>query len=189
MSLTPQQEAQLRAAALASERRNRPFLRVAIAVAVLAASGVFAAWSLAAAERTRGVLASDRERLAEAQTLVEQIRQIRNDPRRSANNERYAPETRLRSKLDRISERLDMEQTPSIRDAGAKQLGVGSDSPLEKRSVEVRMSNVPLETALEWVNEAVREIPGLHVTGVELRPNRARGWSIHVQLSRWEFRQ
>jgi len=189
VSLSPQQESQIRAAALASERRNRPVGLIAIASAILLASTIFAGWSVASAQRARSEALAARQRLIEVDAIAEEIQDIRTDPQRSGGDTRYAPETRLRSKLNQVADRLGMEQTPSIRDAGAKQLGVGSGSPLEKRSIEVRMDDLPLDAAMEWINEAVREIPGLHVTGVELRPGRPEGWNIRVQLSRWEFRQ
>jgi len=190
VTASTQDHARIRAAALAAERRNRPFGWIAGAAALLILSAVFAGWSVARAAGARADVSRAQFQLTRAESITDEIRAIRTDPQRAAQNRIYQPEPRFRTKVNQVSQELELGRTPRIQDRPLRVLGGDRNAPLEKRTYEVSIDRIELEKALRWIGEVRRRIPGLHVSAIEIRPRRGTTqWDLRVNLSRWRFRQ
>jgi hypothetical protein len=174
--------AEAAAAASAIERRNRPTALVGISILVLAAGLLFALWQV-----NRQMGSRNRLRTAEAQFVGVQERAIQargllENPQREALEEKYQPETQLRTKLQRAGTDLGLDRLNfgNLRDERFE-----ADSPLVRKVLDVTITGVLPEQGLEWIDRVRADVPGLEVIGLELRPD-ASGWTFRVRVARWE---
>lgn len=187
--MTPEleREMQLRAMAGANERRNRPRALIMGAGALLALASLYAGWSALEARAARAELEGATRQAGAVRRILGQMEAVRTDPARRLDPSRYAPDTQILAKLtQRIPDQLGMTARPVVNEG--RTVPFAADSKLSSRSVRAIFSDVPLEQAMQWINSAVQEVRGLHVTNIEFMPTRDRGWSITVELSRWESR-
>ncbi len=181
-----ERELQLRAMAAASERRNRPRALTALGVAALVIGAGVLIYGVSAAAEARVTAEREARQLAEAQALVEQIRAIRLEAAGSVDRSKYRPEGGLLTTLARVQDQVQLENRPTLRSGRNRPLS--PDSPFTARTVTATFVEPDIEQAMQWINGALRASPGLFVTGIELRPTPS-GWSVQVDLARWEISQ
>jgi hypothetical protein len=188
---------ELAATAARAERRNRPTALPAGAAALLAVSIVALLW--AAAKRSSAELAlADERRAAEeyvqASARLEQARALGGDRPNPANESN----DRIRSRIIAAAERAGMTADhPGMTGASSLVPTVSTDlkqpasadgkTPATQRSKftyqNVKQSS--LEAMIQWVNNAVEDIPGLEVFMISVKPE-ANGWNMTVAFTRWE---
>ena len=172
------------AMAMARERRNRPIALLVGAAALLIAAGVFAGWSLLGVRAERADLRRQESRAARLVELAREVQDTRNDPSRRLNRQRYAPETNLLSKLQRITAEVGLER-PAIFGSIRPQR-FEADSILVRNSLDVTIAGAAPEVGLAWLERAGEVVPGLHVLRLRLTPD-AAGWGLNMSLARWEI--
>ena len=180
---SPSDESEAQSLAAAAARRNRPVLLIAAAGLTLLVSTVFAFASMNAAHAARRNIASLAKSDRDVQRIAREIEQWRSKATDTPGANRYAIELQL-SKLEAINERVELPQPPTLKELTPLH---PLDSPIQKRRVDVTIDNVSLETAFAWINEAQKTIPDLFLSAIELRP-KPTGWSVRIQVARWEFR-
>lgn len=171
------------AAAAASERRNNPRHLLAIAGFVLAVSllWLFSSWSAWSSARA-ALVKQQRER----ETITRNVADLRafKAVQGSDSGPRLAEqEGAIRSRLRDIGRAAGLKEeniTPkSVKRDQRKDLG----SVLLTASFEARDESMgPL---LGWLERATREMPGLEVYKISIRPE-AQKWLMQVTFSRWE---
>ena len=185
---------QLRSAANAADRRNRPAMLVIGPAALLILTLLYLLWSFsgyaaagreyaAAAADTRGTFASLQELLQSEETS-------------SDVNERYQVNAYLLTDIG-DTESSDGEQ------GHARAVGLRIDrienkgtsitqrnEPIAERSVNVYITGQELETILAWIDACLndpRYKGRLYVKSINLRPNRTNGWDAQpVTLAIYE---
>ena len=179
-----ERQMRLRALAASAERRNRPTALVLAAVIALAVALLFAGWSFSSAQAAQ----SDRRRqartMAEIESLVTQIEETEQAAAAGFDDSKYRTDPQLLSKLSRIAAELEMQNAPILTE-GRTRTTLSADSPIAARVITVRMNQVRLEDAMRWLNNALDAVNGLFVTRVRLIPS-ANGWSVELDLARWE---
>ena len=182
-TLTAGEERDVQMYAAAVARRNRPMLWLVIAGALLLGATVFTLVSVASARSSLNHLVTLAENKSEVAEIAAEIVQLRERSTDRQSDGRYSRELQL-SKLEAINQRVSLPSPPRLQEQRPTR---PLDSPIEKRRVDVTIDDAPLETALEWINEAQRAIPDLFISAIELRP-RPNGWTVRVQVARWELR-
>lgn len=180
---TPVEERAIRAHAASAARRNSPTTLLVLAGLVLLASVTFALWSAGSARTARARLSAVVASSAGVERLIAEIDGLRAETNIARTDGRYSRQLQL-SKLAAINTSVGLPTPPSLQEQRPRSIG---DAPIEKRLVDVTMNNAPLPTALQWITEAQRTIPGLFITALELRPTPS-GWTVRVQVARWELR-
>lgn len=170
--------------AISQERRNRPLALPLIAGALLAAATIFSLVAFSQLRAARQSYDFQRQRAGELLEVASSIERARAQSRRGPAGERYAPERNLLTKLQGVSERVGLEQPPSLNPQNMQRFE--ADSPLARRPVEVAITGATAEQGLRWIDMARQEIPGLHTTRIELRPT-STGWTFRITLARWEM--
>jgi len=183
--LTIAEERDIRAYAAGVARRNRPVTLLALSGLALIVAIVFAAVSASQARSARAAAQSVAVSRQGVEGVIAQIDALRRESETAQTSGRYSRQLQL-SKLAAINQRVGLPADPSLQEQRAR--SAGPDSPIEKRIVDVTMVNAPLDTAMQWVNEALRAIPGLFITAFELRPT-PTGWTVRVQVARWELKR
>lgn len=182
-ALNPAEERDVQMYAAAAARRNRPTLLLVFAALLLVGAVIFAGVSAGSARAARHELVTLAEDQAAVNDIADEIRRLRERSTDRQTDGRYSRELQL-SKLEAINRRVTLPTAPTLQEQRPTR---PLDSPIEKRRVDVTMENVPLEAAFEWINEAQRAIPDLFISAMELRP-RPSGWTVRVQVARWELR-
>ncbi|MEC9372740.1 MAG: hypothetical protein VYC34_02815 [Planctomycetota bacterium] len=184
--MTPRGERQmrLRALAAAAERRNRPTPIVVVALIVLAVAVLFAGWSFTAAQAAERDRRRQARTMAEIEALVVQIEDAERAAAEGVDRTRYRTDPQLLTKLAAIAPRLAMTERPTINESTSR-TQLNADSPISARVVTVRMNQVRIEDALEWLNQALEAVNGLFVSRIRMIPS-ANGWSVELDLARWE---
>jgi hypothetical protein len=184
--LTPEELVRASALASSTERSNRSVTFLAMAIIVCIVTGfVTITAARAAADQRRIVLT----RVAQQEKMLQleaQLSILQQNPDDQTGSERYRPETQLRAKLDRISNRLGLQPPATLGNTQDQRLGISS--PLVNKVLDVTISNAKAQSALRWLELAQEEIPGLHVMSLEMRPSSA-GWTFRIKLGRWETSQ
>lgn len=181
--LTPEEAREVQALAAAAARRNRPLALVALASLALLASIIFFSVSMAGARSARAQLARLARSQAEVTQIAEEIGRLRTAAAREEHPDRYHRILQL-SKLEAIGRQLNFTTPPTL----VQQRSISElDSPIEKRRVDVAFAIAPLEPDFQWLNEAQKIIPDLFISAIDLRPN-PQGWTMRVQVARWELR-
>lgn len=181
-----ERELQLRAIAAASERRNRPRALALLGGALLLAGLILLIYGMSEAAQARMTATQRARDAAQASAIVVQIKEIRQDPERRVDPTRYAPDRELLQKLADVQQSVELQNRPNLNPGRNRPLG--QDSPFTARTITATFVEPDLRKAMEWVNGALRASPGLFVTGIELKPT-PRGWSVQVDLARWEISQ
>ena len=181
--LTPSEEREVQMHAASVARRNRPTLLVMIAGVLLVGALIFATVTTASARSAMAELETLAQDQAAVADIADEIRRLREHSSDRQDDGRYSRELQL-SKLEAINQRVSLPSPPRLQEQRPTR---PLDSPIEKRRVDVTIDDAPLETALEWINEAQRAIPDLFISAIELRP-RPNGWTVRVQVARWELR-
>lgn len=183
-SLTGADERAVRIHAASAARRNSPTPMLLLAVAALVLASVFTLWSVNASRLAGRRLDAAVVSRDGVENVIAQIERVRADAASARTDGRYSRQLQL-STLAAINQRVGLPSSPSIQEGRPR---VTPDSPIAKRQVDITMNNAPLPAALEWIREAQRAVPGLFVSALELRPT-PTGWTVRVQVARWEFRQ
>jgi len=174
--------------AAAAERCNRPTRLVVIAALLLLAALVYLA--LAASRRAEAA-----DNLEGAESAMQRLVNIRaeieayqdNDAQRAL-RQQFAPRMRsIRSTLGRIANELGMEEPPQLGQI-TDERRLGLDSKLLLRTIDVTLTEADTDLALQWIQQATRDVEGLFVSGVTLNPG-PDAWRVTVKLSRWEIDQ
>ena len=182
-SLTGADERMVRIHAASAARRNSPAPMLLLAGAALVLATVFTLWSVGAARSAGRRLDAAVVSRDGVERVIADIEGFRAAADSARTDGRYSRQLQL-STLAAINQRVGLPSAPSIQEQRPR---VTPDSPLAKRQVDITMNNAPLPAALEWIHEAQRSVPGLFVSALELRPT-PTGWTVRVQVARWEFR-
>lgn len=186
--MTPEAERQirLRALAAAAERRNKPTLLIAAAALVFLAAIGFTGFSYASAASARSGLEGSAEDAARILAMAEQMRELEQQDSADALRRKYATDSQLLSKLNRVGPSIGMSNsTLSVRESGGR-IPMGGDSPFSARVVSVTMNRVSFDDAMRWINTALEQSDGLFINRVDLNPTPG-GWMVSVDLTRWEW--
>lgn len=183
-NLTGADERVVRIHAASAARRNSPTPMLMLAGVALVLASAFALWSVSSARSADLRLGAAVVSRDGVESVIAQIEGVRAAADSARTDGRYSRQLQL-STLAAINARVGLPSAPSIQEQRPR---VTPDSPIAKRQVDVTMNNAPLPAALEWIHEAQRAVPGLFVSAIELRPTPA-GWTVRVQVARWEFRQ
>lgn len=169
--------------AAAAERRNRPVALLLAALALLAVAVVYAVIggvSAAGAGAQLDLAVKQRSALLEKNAHIEQLRA---DPSRSVDADRYRPEEQYRTKLQAINDQIGLATPPTL--GSMRDRRFDANSPFVRKELDVTISAASPEQGLRWLELAGEQIDGLHVIGLELRPE-TNGWTFRVRLARWE---
>lgn len=180
------QEERREAAALAGaqERRNRPLALLAGAALLLLICAIFAGASLLGVRGARQAYEVRRSQAGELQQVAAQIEQARAAASRGRVADRFAPERNLLTKLQAVSDRVGLDRAPILNPQNPQRFE--ADSPLVRRPIDVSITSASAEQAMQWIDLAEAQIPGLHVISLQLRPDPA-GWNARITLARWEM--
>ncbi len=170
-------------AASRNERSNRPTHLVIIAIGLTAIALVFLLFAIKARSGGLAELAKEKKIGTTAAELVAQLREIKSAE--ASTSVRYGKsETELlQSKFSNAAAAAGLKQFPPVytrkpqndRDiGGVHRTKVGYD---------VRDESMP--NLMKWVQNVVRDTPGLEVYSIQLKPE-ATGWFLKVTFSRWE---
>lgn len=176
-------ETMLGALASNAERANRPTAVVVFCVVALGAALVFAGWSFSAARAASRSF----HRAIDEHRNVEKLAALLDHYRVEQARERdrpdiYAPETRLLSTISQAAPRAGIDRTPQI--TGSQETVAGS--PLVRQIVTAQIDRQPVENIAEWITIALRDIPGLHIVSLTMRPT-INGWQFQIRFGRWEY--
>lgn len=185
--MTPeaQRQIRLRALATAAERRNKPTALIVIAALLLLVAIGFAGFEYVSALSARGELATRARAAARVTAIADRIRELEQDEGVQNLQQRYRADPQLLGKLSSVAPQLGMENPPSIRESSSR-IPLGGDSPLAARIVTVTMNNVSIGQGMDWIDAALEKTDGLFVSRAELNPTPG-GWTITVDLTRWEW--
>lgn len=187
MKPAEERELHLRVLAASAERRNRPRALPVAAAALLAAGVAYSGWAVAQAGARDRELNAAAESNAEVMGLVNKIKAIREDRGHKPVQDQFRRDDQLLGKLERIHEGLGVAQRPTLMEQ-PRPRPLGLDAQLQERVVTATLLQMSMTDAMRWINTALADIPGLHVIGIEIRPDRARGWVVSVDLGRWELK-
>ncbi len=190
MSQMKREDLQFRAMAAAAERRNRPVGLLVIAIALLIVSSVFTLWSASAVARARREITDAETGLQNVKATAERIEQVRTRPEKDPFGDRYRADPEMLRKLERVPERAGLEARPTLREE-SRPRPLALDSPFQSKIVNVRFGDSSLQDVMKWINQALMDVPGLHVTSAEFTvpsgPS-GRGWVVDLKLARWEIK-
>lgn len=180
LALDADQRFELASLASRDERRNRPSHWLLIATVLFFASLLALGWAGLSRARAEKSLADQRFIANATAELCGQIETLR---KRSADEGDRAnqPITQIRSRLQAIGA-----------EAGIKgKIPLPVDSPEIRgnaKRMRFRFDNVQdesLPALLAWLDMAVKELPGVEVNTVTIRPL-ANTWQMNVTFARWE---
>ncbi len=177
-------EPMLAALASAAERRNRPTSMVALCAALLVGAGVFAMWSASGARAARATFVREAVARQKVDALAAQVREVQESLQPKGDDTLpYAPRELLGS-LASAATSSGLSKAPSFNPTTEE----SADSPLVRKVIIARILGEPLPETLAWMQRAITDIPGLHVTQFNLKPTR-QGWEIEARFARWETKQ
>lgn len=170
-------------AASRNERSNRPTHLVVMAIAITAVSLVFLLFAVKSRSGALAEFAKEKKTGATAAELVVQLREIKSAE--ASTSVRYGRNESelLQSKFSNAAAAAGIKDFPQVftrkpqndRDiGGAHRTKVGYD---------VRDESMP--NLMKWVQNVVRDTPGLEVYSITLKPE-ATQWFLRVNFSRWE---
>ena len=169
-------------AASRNERRNRPTHLVVIAIALAAAAAIALLMMVRQRNSARSLLANEQRVGESAVELVAQLREIK--AAEESTSIRYGgPESDLTpSKFSNAGAAAGLKQPPRLPDRQFQDRDMGGVHRT-KWTYSVKDESMP--NLMKWVQLAVRDIPGLEVYSISLKPE-ATQWSLKVTFSRWE---
>jgi len=178
-------ETMLSALASSADRANKPTAVVVFCVAVLGASLIFAMWSMNAA----GAASRDYERTLREYANVERLAQVLEHIQRERAEsgdepDIYAREPRLLSTISQAAPMAGIDRTPTI--TGSRETMPGS--PLVRQIVTAQIDRQDVASVMEWITIALRDIPGLHIIRLTMRPTN-NGWQFQIRFGRWEVQE
>lgn len=176
-------ETMLSALAANAERANRPTAVVVFCVAALGAALIFAGWSFSAARGATRAFNRSIEEHRNVEQLASLLERLRSEQEQAQDRpDAYAPETRLLSTISQAAPRAGIDRTPQI--TGSQETVAGS--PLVRQIVAAQIDRQPVEAVTEWITIALRDIPGLHIVSLTMRPT-INGWQFQIRFGRWEY--
>ncbi len=177
-------EPMLAALAGAAERKNRPTAVVAFAAALLVGATAYSLWNMKQARAARRAYEREGQVSLKVSALAEEVRSaVESAKTHSADTDPYAPKELL-SALSSAATSAGVTKPPSF----VPTTDESPDSPLVKKIVVARLLGEPMSAVLAWIEKALAETPGLHVTQFNLKPTRS-GWDTEVRFARWEIKQ
>ena len=181
-NLAAQEEARMTMAASAArtERLNQPrallYLAGALLLAALIFLGVEFKASVAGSLRLKGEKSQYDDIVKKAGTL----RALQDAAK--ANPESTQPTTQILSRIQEAGVKVGLKnRVPLPTTRTERPPGLGSIQT--RYDCEVREEE--LDKALQWVQRAVADVPGLEVYSISLRPE-AHNWVLRASFSRWE---
>lgn len=184
-------------AAARAEHRNRPTYLPAGAAALLLVSILALLWALAKRSGAELELAQERREAEEYVQTAARLERFRASGGERANQFNESND-RIRSRIIAAAERAGMTAdhpgmtgasslVPTFSQDAKQPASADGKSPATQRSkftyLNVKQSS--LETMIQWVNNAVEDIPGLEVYMIGIKPE-ANGWNMTVAFTRWE---
>lgn len=170
-------------AASRNERSNRPTHLVIMAIALTAIALVFLLIATKARSGGLAELAKEKKVGTAAAELVAQLREIKSAE--ASTSVRYGKsETELlQSKFSNAAAAAGLKQFPQVytkRPQNDRDIGGVHRT---KVGYDVRDESMP--NLMKWVQNVVRDTPGLEVYSITLKPE-ATGWLLKITFSRWE---
>ncbi len=166
-----------------TERANRPRWMVVLAGAVLVLTAVYAL--LGWLDRNDAVrnLRSARTSDANLSLVLDEIRGASQAPETTGGIGPYDPLPNPQTMLERFAERAGLER-PDPPSAREEEVGEG----ISRRTYQYTIVRHPTPEALiRWLDSVERNIAGMRVDNLDLRPNSRRdGWELSVRFSRLE---
>ena len=192
MRRTPEAEAQLRSAAAAADRRNRPTMMVLVPAVLLLVAILYTAWSAQAFSSARGAYMSMGARTERVQSLIDQIKVAREQEETTTNEFRRAPYLVSDIGDDEADGKQGYAKQHglSIKKIDPRRGSVLRDELLVENSVSVYMQGQSLDRIFRWMNACLEDenYKGrLFVKSINLKPNRLGGWDAEpVSFGIWE---
>jgi len=180
-TLSEDQRFELSAIAARDERRNRPahlLLLATICFVLALLAMIWAALSRASALKTLG---DQRFMASQIQQTCGEIVALREHAAKQGDKINQ-PISQIRSRLQAIAAESGVKGKVQIpRDEGEERRG-------PSKRIKFRFDNVQdenLGALLAWLDNAVKELPGVEVYSVSIRPQ-ANVWNLSVTFARWE---
>jgi hypothetical protein len=182
-SQTLEQEAAMTLAASAAraQRRNRPAWLVLLGVIVLLSGAAFAwsGWSAHGEQRARA-----RRAKAEADRVLAAAAKLKamDDAEASGDGPRVVETGNVLSRIEAAGSRVGLSKPVGV---GTRNVTARRELKLNQVRISYNVKDESLGALLAWAEEAVRDVPGLEVYSLNVRPE-ASEWSVNIVFSRWE---
>ena len=177
-----QARADVAVAASRNQRRNRPTHLVVLAIALAAVSLIALLFMLQRRNDAKTAMSKERGVGDKATELVAQLRELK--AAEDSTSVRYGgAESELTpSKFKNAANAVGLKHAPALplRQAVDKEI---SGVHRLRWTYEVKDESMP--NLMKWVQQVVRDIPGLEVYSISLKPE-ATQWSLKVTFSHWE---
>jgi hypothetical protein len=175
------------AIAAAASRRNTPavLLVLALFLLVVALGAVF----LSHGARGRAVQ-QVQARVAQASVIQERggkIKELRQQLKSVRDSRANAPIPGIPLKLQQICPN-DRLQAVLASSPAREQTGAAESGNIPKRFVYQNLRHDSIADVMSWIDAARREIPGLEIDRLQLRPG-PNDWTISVTFIRWEKKE
>jgi len=171
----------LAAAAARAQRRNRPAWLVLLGVAVLLAGAIFAwsSWAEHGEQRARA-----RRAKAEADRVLAAAARLKamNDAEAGGEGPRVVETGNVLSRIEAAGSRVGLSKPVGV---GTRNVTARRELKLNQVRISYNVRDESLGAVLAWAEEAVRDVPGLEVFNLTVRPEAAE-WSVNIVFSRWE---
>lgn len=173
----------LAAHAAGAERRNRPIHLLVLALLGLLVAAVMLAWSGSARSAALAELRGEREIGRAATTLAERLKQLQVATKNSTSVQAGEPEPRILSRILAAGQQAGLQglpQTPLKTEREPRPI----DGVVRTRyTYEHRDASA--DSLLRWLQLARKDIPGLEVHFLQLKPE-PENWYMQVVFTRWE---
>jgi hypothetical protein len=167
-------------AAARQARRNTPTHLIVIAVVLM---GIALICTLVAAGSRAAALSrldTQKRQAARVAELVARLNQL-TDAERAGIQRWGQPAERVQSKIQQAATQAGLKAAiPPVNPTKSSPVG---DAQRIQFKYDIRDESLP--ALLKWVEIATRDVPGLEVYSVRIRPE-ANQWDLNVTFSRWE---
>lgn len=168
---------ELAAAAARNMTRNRPLHWLMLALVLFAAGFVMLLLSVSAKGSAQARLKAERRQSLEVQALVDRLVDLEAQARGGARN-RHEPVGALK-RFEEIKGRTGLKSSVATSE------NTVTLANAIKRTYVFNLREDSLEVLMRWVRESMEHIPGLELSGIELKPEPSQ-WSAKVTFVRWE---
>lgn len=155
--------------------RNRPLHWLMLALVLFAAGFVMLLLGASAKGSAQARLKAERRQSLEIQALVDQLVELQ---ARGGERVRHEPVSALR-RFEEIKGRTGLKSSVATSE------NTVTLANAIKRTYIFNLREDSLEVLMRWVRESMEHIPGLELSGIELKPE-PNQWSAKVTLVRWE---
>lgn len=184
-ALSPREhEPMLGALARSAERANTPTGMILFCTALLLAAAVFLFSQARDASAAKAAFKAQEASSAKIRALKADIERIRAEQLVGSGSAQAYEPRELLGAIDAKAQEARLKQPTNPRQTIEDAAG-----PLQRKIVNANVRNEPVQKVLDWINAAIRDVPGLHVAQMNLRASPSDGWDIEVRFARWELKK